>query len=63
MVLNKDIPHPRDKGVACILLMAYMKSKKQEINQRGYCQQKDLGPENSESAQLVCIGENERICL
>lgn len=62
IVFNKDAPYLSDKGVACILLMGYMKFKKQEIYQRGHCQQKDLGPENSESAQPVYNTENERIC-
>lgn len=51
-----------DKGVAYILLMAYMKFKNREIYQRGHCQQKDLGPENSESTQPVYNTENKTIC-
>lgn len=62
VAFNKDAPHLSDKGMACILLLAYMKFKKREIYQRGHCQQKDLGPENSESAQSVYNTENKTIC-
>lgn len=62
VAFNKDAPHLSDKGMACILLLAYMKFKKREIYQRSHCQQKDLGPENSESAQSVYNTENKTIC-
>lgn len=62
IVFDKDAPHLSDKGVACILLMAYMKFRKREIYRRGHCQQKDLGPENPESAQSVYTTENKTIC-
>lgn len=60
MVFSKDLPNPGDKGVACTLLMACMKFKMPEMNQRNHCQPKDLGLENSENMQPVCTTEKSK---